>query len=378
LSALQTKNVTESKGYPKTQLNKGVDMPEALQTLINQVQKNCHIADARHAGDYTLCVYLLKMRELYRWEQQISFQQVLTSDDVGDWLTEREDIWDEMEEANYFSLTWNGHKYDAFEGSDEINQQLNQQSLVYSAGYGNRCRPHFFIAELERKAEQAVNGVAFTIYEAGRELARDMAAPPAMAQGNRIFIRKESFRRMLWEKVEEWRWNPVDNALGRAIKCYDFEQNIELALDSMMQTELEMVIAHEIGEVLASEQLGSNWEKMLNTLPRSTAEIMLRAIKDHLADVLYALSLLLEKQQVASIHFYFGNLTAMRKKLAPKLVEAYNHWHQTGSVDALQSYLEQANAHWYELALESLMLFEEQGAEAATAIEQQVESRIYT
>lgn len=40
--------------------------------LIKTVQKNCDIADARHAGDYTLCVYLLKMREMYRWEQGIS------------------------------------------------------------------------------------------------------------------------------------------------------------------------------------------------------------------------------------------------------------------------------------------------------------------
>lgn len=352
-------------------------MPQALQTLINQVQKNCHIADARHAGDYTLCVYLLKMRELYRWEQNISFQKVLTSDDVGDWLTEREGIWDEMEEAEYFSLDWNGGKYEAFEGSEEINQELNEQSLVYSAGYGNRCRPHFFIAELEAKTEQSVNNVPFTIYEAGRELARDMSAPPAMAQGDNIFIRKESLRRMLWEKVEEWRWNPVDNALGRAIKHYDFEEDIEQALDEMMQTELDMVVAHEIGEVLASQQLGTNWEKMLNTLPRSTAEIMLRAIKDHLADVLYALPLLLEKKQQASMHFYFGNLTAMRKKLAPKLVEAYDIWHTTGSHKALQAYLQQAKTHWFDLANESLTLFKNQGKEAATDIEQLVESRIY-
>ena len=41
-------------------------MHQQHRDLIQTVQRNCHIADARHAGDYTLCVYLLKMREFYR------------------------------------------------------------------------------------------------------------------------------------------------------------------------------------------------------------------------------------------------------------------------------------------------------------------------
>jgi hypothetical protein len=43
--------------------------PAALATLVQAVQTNCHIADARHAADLTLCTYLLQMREFYRWEQ---------------------------------------------------------------------------------------------------------------------------------------------------------------------------------------------------------------------------------------------------------------------------------------------------------------------
>ena len=34
-----------------------------LGQLVNTVQKNCHISDARHAGDFTLCIFLLKMME---------------------------------------------------------------------------------------------------------------------------------------------------------------------------------------------------------------------------------------------------------------------------------------------------------------------------
>jgi len=79
-------------------------MPDSLQRVIEAVQKNCNIADARHAGDFTLCVYLLKMREMYRWEQGISFNEVIGVDDVGDWLTAREGLWDDLEELDYMPV----------------------------------------------------------------------------------------------------------------------------------------------------------------------------------------------------------------------------------------------------------------------------------
>ena len=41
--------------------------------LIETVQHNCHLSDAHHARDYSLCIYLLKMREFYRWEETLPF-----------------------------------------------------------------------------------------------------------------------------------------------------------------------------------------------------------------------------------------------------------------------------------------------------------------
>jgi hypothetical protein len=38
----------------------------AFHQLRDSVQRNCHLADAEHARDYSLCIYLLKMREYYR------------------------------------------------------------------------------------------------------------------------------------------------------------------------------------------------------------------------------------------------------------------------------------------------------------------------
>ena len=39
-----------------------VSLPH-LNRLVDAVQTNCHITDASHAADMTLCIYLLQMRE---------------------------------------------------------------------------------------------------------------------------------------------------------------------------------------------------------------------------------------------------------------------------------------------------------------------------
>ena len=347
-------------------------MNKKYASLIQTVQHNSHIADARHAGNFTLCVYLLKMREFYRWEQQINFQQELTNDDVGDWLVEREGLWDDLEEQNYKPLHINGVDYEPFD-NQAINAALSADGLVYNAGLGNQCRPHFFLAELEQKLEED----DYTLFIAAKELARDIASPPAMQQGNNLYIRRESLRQIIWEKVEEWRWIRTDSPLGRSIHYYDFDSDIETALDAMVNTEIDMVIAHEIGEVQAEKTFGTKWQDMLSTLPRSKAEIMLRAIRDHYADACSTLPKLISTNNPATIHFYFGNMTAMRKELAPTLFDAYETWHKEGDLSQLEKMLPTLLEHWQLLANKALALYVDQEQDTETAIESLIEASYF-
>ena len=39
--------------------------------LTAAVQHNCNIADARFARNHVMCIYLIKMREFYRWEHGV-------------------------------------------------------------------------------------------------------------------------------------------------------------------------------------------------------------------------------------------------------------------------------------------------------------------
>jgi hypothetical protein len=325
--------------------------PPPLQTLQASVQHNCHISDARHASDFALCVYLLKMREYYRWEMGYSYATPLSQADIGDWLTRREQLWEALEQEDFTALEIDGHSYDPFD-SESVNRALAPHGMVYSAGFGTRAKPHFYLARLER--DQSAKD--FRIYVSAEEYARDLSAPPAMSHRGEIFIRRESLRRMLWERLEEWRWNQPDNAMGRALQCYDFEADTDGALEQMTETEIQTLVLHEIGEVRAGEILGEAWREMLAALPRSRLELMARAVRDHLADALSTLPALLERAHPPSLHFYFANLSGMRKQTYPSIMDAYQHWLDCGDTSRLQEQIGTGREHWSKVARELIDL----------------------
>ncbi len=338
-------------------------MKYELRQLARAVQHNCNISDARHAGNYTMCIYLLKMREYFRWETEQDFGSSLARDDVGNWLIQREQLWSDIENQDYAPLDIEGELHDPFH-SRQINSKLLEHGLVYSAGIGQKATPHFFLADLVR--HETLNG--YDIYISAREYARDLTSPPAMSHDSTIYIRRESFKRMIWEKTEQWRWSKPRNAMARAIGCYDFDGDLHAALDRMTDRELEAAILHEIGEIRAGESL-PGWHDMMSQLMFTQAEIMARAVRDHLADALSTLPALLKDRQEASIHFYMANLTSMRKHIFPALTDAYDTWLDSGDTAALESLVEISRNHWQGLADEMLALHGQYGENSHEPIE---------
>lgn len=338
--------------------------------LIHQVvQRNCHISDARYAANYTLCVYLLKMREFYRWEMGHTFAEPIPNHEMGEWLTAREALWETLETTAFSPLSMGGEEIDPFE-TDAVNRHLIPQGYVYSGGIGRQGTPHFFLGRLEM--ETGAEG--YRIYVSAEEYARDLTAPPAMALGTDIFIRRESIRRMLWEKVQEWRWQRLGNAMSRALEPYDLDRDLEGALERMTHHELDAVIHHEIGEVRAGDLLGAAWEVMLGELTHSRAEIMVRAVRDLLADTLCTLPRLVQTRNRASLHFYMANLTALRKDLFPGLVQAYRQWNAGEDWEAISQIAAQGQAHWSSLGAQILACHASRGARYQEDIERLVDN----
>jgi len=172
--------------------------------LVSVVQRNCDISDARHAGDYGMCTFLLKMREYYRWESELPLASTLPRDELGDWLKDRERSWDAIEGDDFMPLPLARgavHPFDA----EAANLELVPRGLVYSAGYGRMRKPVFFLGNLLRVEERA----GLIILVSSCEHARELAAPPAMLQGRTIFLRQESVRRFLWAMPWRGRWRAM-------------------------------------------------------------------------------------------------------------------------------------------------------------------------
>ncbi len=332
--------------------------------LVAAVRTNCHVSDARHARDMTLCTYLLEMRELYRWEQGIAFGAPMPQAAVGAWMTEREALWSSLDGADLVPLPLPVGSVDPFD-VDAANRALAGRGLVYGAGIGRFGKPQFFLGELQRVERR--DGVRILV--AGSEHARDLSASPAALRGGTIYVRMQALRRQLWEKAEAWTGKRADGALKAALDRHGFADAPGAAIESMATAEAETLILHELGEHQAGRLLGPAWETMLGGLANRRAELLARAARDHLADCLVTLPALLERGADASLHFWFASLDGPRRQLVPALPAAYAAWREGDGGRALRAAARSGVAHWARVCGEILALHESRGPDAGVAIE---------
>jgi hypothetical protein len=305
-------------------------MPRNLPELASAVQRNCDISDARYAGDYGMCTFLLKMREYYRWEHGLPFARALPRVELGDWLSAREAAWRELESEDFGPLPLEAGALDPL-AADAANRELLPRGLVYSAGYGRFGKPVFFLGALARAEERE----GCRVIVSSCEYARELAAPPAMLQGRTIYVRLESVRRYLWEKIEEWQWRKAGKRMARALAGYDFVGDPEGALARMAENETESMVLHELGEARAGELLGAAWQEMIARVARTPAEIEARAVRDLLADCLSTLPELVARGNLPALHFHFAAMDAPRRERFPQALAAYEEFLRSGSLAPL-------------------------------------------
>ena len=305
--------------------------PANLPELASAVQRNCDISDARYAGDYGMCTFLLKMREYYRWEHELPFTRALPRGELGDWLSAREAAWRDLEAEEFLPLPLESGAADPL-AADEANRELLPRGLVYSAGYGRFGKPVFFLGALLRVEQR--DGCRVIVSSC--EYARELSAPPAMLLGNTIYVRMESVRRYLWEKIEEWQWRRLEGRRARALAGYDFVADPESALARMAENEAESMILHELGEARAGALLGAAWEETIASRVRTPAETHARAVRDLLADCLSTLPALIARENVPALHFHFATFDAPRRELFPQALAAYEEFARGGSLTPLE------------------------------------------
>ena len=337
----------------------------AHAALVQAVQTNCHIADARHATELSLCTYLLQMREFYRWEQGAAPLAPLPRDAVGSWLAAREALWADLEERDFVPVPVAGGDFDPFD-TTAIAAQLLPHGLAYSAGEVAPGRASFFVAELERVERRG----EVDLWICGAELARAVAAPPAALQGATILLRRQSLRRWWCERYEAWTLKRQAGAFKAALAAHGFDEGAAAAeLHRIADLDAETLVLHELGEFEAGRRLDPDWQAMRAALASRRADVFVRAARDHCADCLVTLPALLARGDGAALHAWFANLEGVRELLFPRLWPAYAAWCDGDAGVALGTVVAQGAAHWPQVCARVLALHRERGAEAPAAIE---------
>jgi hypothetical protein len=304
-----------------------------LKNLISHVKRNCNISDAKYWGFYSMCGLLLRLRDLYRFERVMRPWEKFQQEEISDWLSEREDLWKELEDEDFENIMIGDNAYGLFD-LEEINAVLEKERLIYGAGYGVYMKPSFFLADLLYKR----NIEGHIVYIAGSEYVRDLSYSPAMFQNGIIFARMDATRHLLWEKFEELKAKSSKSSLAFAFSKYGLTPEDEPSEDTYRRislvalSEVETYIHHEIGEAFEGEKLGDEWEDLLIDFSSRKAELFVRSVKDLLSDTSEKgmIKHIIEKKKEGSLGFYTVFLGGYQKLLFPEIKDAVEDFVKSG------------------------------------------------
>jgi len=337
-----------------------------ISDLRRQVQKNCDISDARHAGVYSLCGLLLRMRDLYKWEHGMVPWQEPEPADLLEWMEDREQYWEEIAEEEIAPVALGEERFDPYD-MEGLNVRLRPLGLVYGAGYGIGMKPTFFLAE---RAESSSVG-NLRIDTVNRELARDIFMTPAMRQGDQIFARRSCMLFFVWDQILEARPSARE-ALEFALARYgagldeirrDAARREDL-LERIAGRELGIWVHHEIGEVLETGFDGELWQEIVSAYANSPVEIFARVLKDVLADTHPEglLGHIVQNRIESSLGFYIAFQRAISRAVFPEIREAFFRFRQTGDWGPIEEARESGRRNMYRHAADLARLHREAGS----------------
>ncbi len=350
-----------------------------LNTLIDDIQYNCNISDARDHGIYSMCTMVLKLRNLYKWEKGIEPWDEPEPGELLDWIEAKENYWESLADKPFRRLAINGQSYSPVDCT-EINALFQGEKLVYGAGYGRSMKAVFYVAELLE--ERIVGGCPVVIM--GNERAKEMASPFAMAQEGTVFIRREPLRYFLWDQINELR-SSCRASFRHGLLLHGLLKDDQLDIDTfkekldvIVDQEMDIFIYHEVGELLQDILDSATLQKIVHTFPNSVIELICRSIKDILADTHPAglIAHLLQKKRQTSLSFYVGFLDGMRKELFPEIVKAWNDFNTSSDWHLIEQAREMGRTRLLELAKTIRKLADEIGESPDELIMQQFNTRV--
>ncbi len=199
-----------------------------------------------------------------------------------------------------------------------------------------------------------------------REHARGLNPPPAAMRGDLVFVRRDVLRRSLWTRMETASRRTAGDAFGAAFAAYATDADTPATLERMTEGETKTLVLHELGERAAARALGPDWEAMLAQIADRRTELVVRAVRDLIADCSVTLRVLLDRNADGSIHFWFSLLDGHRRELVPQLRTAYAVF-AAGDRAPLHDAIARGEQQFTELAHALLASWRERGADGMAA-----------
>jgi hypothetical protein len=321
-----------------------------IENLKAQIKLNCDISDAQFWGHYSICGLLMRLRELYRNEKSLTLLQEIPKRAISEWIASREAQWKSLENENLRPLEIDGRVYDPFE-VDGLNAAFSNYGFVYGAGYTMFSKPTFFLARLCSSREI----YDYRVYYAGQELCRDLSAPAAMLQGRCIYLRFDSLKTLLWDKLQQLKGRKFGGLLEKAFSFYGIEEtvfpseNLCRSIETLSNDISELFILHEVGEAVEDEH-SDEWLGIINNNTDRGAEFYMRGIKDLLSDTseMGPLKYIINKKERPLLNFYMVFLDGIRKELFPEIMNSFHQFVENGD----WALLEEARKAGYRRARE--------------------------
>lgn len=308
-----------------------------FEQLKNQVLYNCDVSDARHAGLYSVCGLAMRLRDLYKWARRIKPWVEDEASRVLTWIGEKEDLWETLLEADYGDLTINGRTFDPFDTA-AVNDELRPHNLFYGAGYAHSLKPTFFLSEIQSR--EVIAG--YTVWRLGREYARDLLTLPALSQTGQVVLRTEAAGMFLWDQIMYMN-NSGRRALDFAFAACGLPdtrtESVRLHLGDLLDVQQNVYIRHEVGELEETVFDRNVWQQMVADYPHTAVELLVRSLKDLLADTgpQGALTHLIRRRNAAALGFYVAFRNGFSQGLSRKLICAFDSFLANGDWNLIQS-----------------------------------------
>lgn len=286
------------------------------------IQKNCDISDTLGAGIFSICGMALRLRDLNKWEQGLNPWEENDPGVLIEWIDRKEQLWEKLDGREFEPLFLGDKPFDPFD-TLELNNSLADSGYFYCAGYAHSLKPTFILAKIqEQYRRNQINVIVL-----GKELQRDLLTLPALNQDNAIVVRRDAARLFIWDQMAYLK-KSGQRYLQFALKeCGLPDTGIEHRkkhFESILGVQELTYIYHEVGEIKDKIFDHDIFREMVSHFPHSTVELIVRTIKDLLADTGPdgPLTHMITTQNAAQLGFYAAFQENLFIPLFPELRQA--------------------------------------------------------